>query len=112
MWRTSTYFWDQNNYYQKKMFSEFHLDVYDMKATEILNIFVIGMWGLGEVLTQFYPFLTQGHLITREMCSLNFINISRRLTDVFDKSAIGTEVHIFDTWRLEKVKFDFDKFGK
>ncbi len=37
----------------------------DIKATGSSKIFILGIWGLREVLTTFYPFLAQGHPVIK-----------------------------------------------
>lgn len=69
------------------------------------------MWELGEVLSRFFSFFTEGHIIIGKIFPLNFNNTSHRLNYVFGKrSPIGTEIHILDIGGLEKLWSDFEKF--
>lgn len=76
-----------------------------------LIIILLGIMGLWEILTQFYPYLIKEHTGFKERRSLNFIKISNRLTDIFGKKiAIGSETHILGIWGLEQLGSDFDYF--
>lgn len=72
-----------------KIFNTLHLKgIYGIKSTGS----ILGLWEL----------LTKEHTIIRKCCSLNFINMSHRLSDIFgNRSSAFIEVHILGIWGFE-----------
>lgn len=72
-------------------------DIYVIKSTWSFKVFIFGKWVIGEILARFYSSLGKWHYINSKICSLNFINLSLRLSDIFGiKSVIGIGDHIFE----------------
>lgn len=61
-----------------------------MISNERSKIFIFDIWGLREILTQFYPFLAQRHAVITKICAPNFHTTPRT-----DMSALGSIYLVF-----------------
>ena len=85
------------------------VQVCGIKSTGSSKIFILGIWGLREVLTRFNPFLRERYIIMKEKFSSNFNNISYTLTDIFGKKSWTIMVRLWQFlqsgWHTSKARF-------
>lgn len=69
----------------------------------IFKILVLAIWWLGVVWVWFHTFFALGHIVTRKKHYLNFIKISRRLTDIHIWYKVNWKLVIQGKWKLREV---------
>lgn len=59
--------------------------IYSKNLAGSLNFFILGIWGLSDILTRFYRFWTKRHINIGKRFPPNFSDIFHRLNDIFVK---------------------------
>lgn len=102
-------------YYQKEQYLTFirkpHrlTDIYFTKSNGSLKILILDIWGLGEVFTRFYQFVTYGHSSYQENTLFEFhADISQIVRYFQHKANLRHYVLVFGVWGIEKFEFDLE----